>query len=404
MSDSGSQELARARWSIRTKVRVALLGVLVLIIPQVTLTIYYAVQLSDSTSRVAALTHFVVASDKIGRRITDIGLPQALAEDARTRAFEVELAKLLEASRLLPDGGPGMTQETRRIVAGLEALKAASGVWIRTLQRTRESAPKDAFEEIATRSQAEGGAGVPSMREAASAQLLDVQASLNTAISRAYIELDLEERHVDGVIAHADRNLISLTMLTVMFLLVLFAALPGQLVRPMGHLANVIRQAGTGKLEGDEHVGLATQDEVGEIAVAFRDTMRRLRAFDDRKRDRIMEDASKLEVLLGALGGAAAVVDSRFVIDYANAPFRQLLGITRADTETPIPELMREGGDKLRHLLTRALEQRESLTAHQVIVTDREGAETAFECRVDLCRDRHGLTTHLLVMFRPSEA
>jgi len=386
-------------WSISTKVRVALVAVLLLIAPQVALTVYYLVELESTADAVSARTRFVVDMGGLRETVLSIDVPQPLDSNAPSEdRFLDAVTGAMAATQEASDNNPSFKSEIQRISDGLAGLDQATREYVKAIRQAREIAPtRRALAELLSGDPAETGVDLAPLLEGIAITRADLRERFDAATIRAYDQLRSDEVYAKRVVDHADRNLATLTMLTVVFVVMLLVALPGRLVLPIRRLTQVVRQAEKGKLETDVEFGDA---EVGALADAFSSLMRQVREFDQRKRNRIIEDAAKLDLLLEQLDGPAALLLApSLLVERSNRAFRELLGVQVTDTDVPLPDLMAEGGDAMRMVLTRgaSLRGRQEPVALEILTGD---AKRPMLADVQLCRDQRGRPTHLLLVLR----
>jgi len=218
---------------------------------------------------------------------------------------------------------------------------------------------------------------------------------LNQALYGDRIRLEKSNESIGKIFNQASRNLVSLTILAFVFIAVLIIVLPGRLVRPLRHITDVIRQAGGGKY--DVEVQIQSHDEVGLLARTFRKTMLRVLDFDERKKDRIVEDGAKIDVLVRHMPMAAAIINRRYVIESANDAFHDLFELSAQDLDTPLPHVFSDGGGDLQSLFDAVVQHREPLMDKPVQL---KGSEKVLNVNfsVDLCRNRAGDVGFLLVL------
>jgi PAS domain-containing protein len=147
-------------------------------------------------------------------------------------------------------------------------------------------------------------------------------------------------------------------------------------------------------------MGALRDDEIGSITRSFQQTMEKLRFFDEQKRDRIVQDAAKLSLILDELSEPAAIVTTQYWVDAANQPFRALFGLTSDESEIPLPALLEEGSSVLEQRLLHAVQSRTTVTGSGLQLTDVDGNEQTYEAYVRPCIDTEGRLTHLLLILR----
>lgn len=391
------------RWSIRAKVRLALLSILCLIVPLVMLSIYYLVDLHELSGGIRDRAQLVMELQLLRDGVRRLEIPEdPVTTTEKTEAhFRVALNLLDERAAELSRRAPDFVTPEAGIIGTLGGLRKATDAWFREVRRVRNVAPnRKALEALVAQdpSATDVDFKVLSRAVADGHTALDLQ--VQGAGNRVAEDLMLQRKEVGGVVDHADRNLISLLLLIVILIGLLFIVLPERLMQPIRHITHVIRQAESGKL--DVRIEGRGDDEVGLLAHTYNQAMARLREFDDRKRDRIVEDAAKLDAILAHFPYPAAILTRGLVTDQANRPFREAFGLGSRDDGSPLPDVLSVGREELRALLQSSVKQREGMSSRQVELTTAAGAPVAGWMTVDPCRDRRGVVTHLIVTLRAS--
>lgn len=405
MSDTPTTSAPRAgRGTVRARIRLALAGLLLLIVPQIALTVYYLVELQSASARVAALTGFVVDLGTLRSATQAIEMPPAPELEAADRAaFEGSVDGAIRAAgELAESASDSLREELAAVHEGLVVMRAAGVAWLSTVLEAKQALPgPGALEKLLRAPPSETGLDMAALVRDYGSARADLADRIDDAFVRAYEGLRFQQDQVDRVVDHADRNLVALTMISLVFVIALVIMLPARLLRPLIRLEMAVRKAGTSELPlpPDD-----MDDEVGRLASAFRETMLRIREFDARKRDRIVQDSAKLDVLLERTGVPAALLTSRLRIERSSRSFRALVGLTGLDDEAVLPDLLSDGSDALRQLLNRAVQQREGIEGAPVEIIGADGATHRFSAVVDLCRDRRGRVNHLLLALVPKTA
>ena len=394
-----SEAAREGSWSIRTKVRVALIAVLLLVLPQTALSIYYVSQISTTAALVSIRAALVVDVRTVRRGVDSLSLPPttlAISESVADRYLGT-LDRLLEIARAAAKRHTAHEAELSHVAGGLSAVRKAAADLFRFVKRARESvAGATALEQLLAGQGPEGGVDVGPLREALTFSLRDVDERMDAVLIGVYDELRGEQVFAQRVVDHADRHLISLTMLTCGLVLALFFLLPGRLVAPIRRLTRAVDNAGAGVMEAP--LTAPSDDEVGKLGAALFATLETLRRFDDAKRQRIVEDGAKVSTLLAMLPRAVAILDDRFRIQQCNHAFSQLFGALEQIRDTPAPRLVSDG-DALRRMLVHNTQARGATEAVELEVPD--ASPSRWLTRAVACRDRRGAATHLILALEP---
>ncbi|MFT7626292.1 MAG: nitrogen fixation/metabolism regulation signal transduction histidine kinase [Myxococcota bacterium] len=385
------------RWSIRTRIRVALAALLLLIGPQIGLTVHYLVQLQTQSHRFSELTRYAVELGTARSAASDLRVPGAAvatgADRDRFRAAEQEVRTHLT---YLTASMPEFEAANNAIAHGLDAVSQSGEAWFAAVLSLHANSPSRAALEAQLREDtAEGGATVGGLERRFRSASEDLGARFNGALEMAYEQLRNGEERVQLTVRHADRNLIALTMVTLVFVITLVVLLPARIVGPLTRLTSAVRIAGPATaLPAIE----AADEETGALADAFRETMQQVRELDALKRERIIQDTAQIRLLLERVG-AAAILDDRFAVEHSSRAFDRMLELDANDADQPLPVLMAEGGEALRKTLLRVLQTREPVIDRELILDAGDGQSRSLRCDVDLCQAR-GRATNVLMVLR----
>ncbi len=436
---------------IRAKVTIALVGVLALVIPQILLTVAYMVEFFAYGTAVDRLAYAAESVEDLSRQATQLfvdGFPhyeQDLVEQTAS------IARLRDTAGRLAGTFPEYSAELQEIAAGVERYGevTADGFaelregtpdehpWIAALERVRQDLdrsivrwslenPNPTADALARRVQfleefastlperLVGEALAPSLWQrannaarwsAAAARSEQLAADILRRISSFEAQLAQRGRQAGQAIRtnvdRADRYLITLVLLTIVYITVVILVLPGRLVQPLRHVTSVMQRAGLGHLGVQARV--VGTDEVGTLAQTLNQMLRRIRQFDDLKRDRIYEDRNRLRMLADLVPYPLAVLDTRHRVEHANRAFRKLFVLPDPYEDLDLIELVR-GPDAaaFREALEGVLRRRRPVRRLAVALTDRRGRHS-YLMTVHLGRNRAGLVSYLIVRLEPAQ-
>ena len=134
----------------------------------------------------------------------------------------------------------------------------------------------------------------------------------------------LNRRRARHLAAWGQRNIITVLLLVIVLLVWLVVALPRQTVFPIKRITNALRRAEDGEL--NVHINLRTRDELGRLAWQLNRSFARLRMFDERKVNRILQLEKRFRLLVKDITEGVLVVDTTPNIVLANAAIEELLG------------------------------------------------------------------------------
>jgi len=372
------------RTSIQVRVRTALIGVLLLTAPQVGLTLYYLADLSEAAhsvhqrvNLVMALTEAELQADLLKKQSEQRLTPKKDEESQESVSVWVNEIEAL-----------AMEHPEAQLSTLVQAAESMKEQWKQRNAAIRAPDPMPAIDAILS--------GV--VLQEPNIEPLNwtpVQVAFRDAFVNARDQLKSHDTVVGRIFGKASRNLVSLTILAFIFVAALIVMLPARLVRPLRHITEVVRQAAEGKY--GVNVQIDSHDEVGKLAQAFQRTMERVRDFDERKKDRIVEDGAKIDALIRHMPMAAAILNRRYVVEVANTAFDALFERNEQDVDQSWPDGFLEGAENVRNLLDSVVQHRERLEK-QVVVVQGPSGEKRLEMTIDYCRDRTGKVGFVLVL------
>lgn len=162
-------------------------------------------------------------------------------------------------------------------------------------------------------------------------------------------------------------------------------------VDPISLLADKAKRVGEGDF--DQHISVASRDEIGVLATEFNRMLVRLR--DLRKSDygRLLIEQKKSDAVIDSIGEPVIVTDSRYHIVKINRAARQLFA-AEPGTGVPDVDLERfEGGERILSAVRNALSMQRPVGADgdaAIVPIKLAGAERDFRLRATPMRDSEG--------------
>ena len=448
--DELAEALLMRRAGIRAKVSLALLGVVALVVPQIALTITYMVDLFahgeqvESLSKTAAsvgqltelssqlfLEEIPKTSESLQERHRRLGkLQQAIVTASENARPEIQ-STFADAATALAEYSTKLTQTVQAAAsqdspknAWLTSLAMAQTTLGSSPEEWRERYPQPQPRQLMHRvTQLEGQLFELLPRVMAQAVIQNSINALATTgrqrAERAHLRHAAQKtlsslERLRGQLHHAsaqsgsairmtvnraDRYLITLVLITVVYLLSLVLVLPGRLVQPLKHITAVMNRAGQGQL----HVQARTagDDEMGALATALNRMLNRLKRFDTLKRNRIYEDAVRIRILADMISSPVVLLDTRHRVEHANQAFRRLFSLPDDYEDTQLLTLL-EGPDlpTLREYLDTVLLKRRPIKGRKLTLSDRRG-QHEFLLSVDIGRNRRGAVGVLILRLEP---
>jgi PAS domain-containing protein len=421
---------------IRTRVALVLLGVAGLVVPQVALTLDYMMDLFAAGASIQAtsdLDHEVAGARReittllLGRggdtssggeeRLREIGARLEAPSGVLDEATRAAVGRTRQALQAYSDARRAATERAPQAHPWIQALEDARSE-VDLLIARHAATPTDDTGELRRRLReleaattglpgkvagqalladlfGPGGLGIPGPRAAGWAAL-DALDGLRQALAT---EIKDAARGVRDRVDVANRYLVTLLLVTLVYLVVVIFMLPARLVRPLHHLTAVMRQAGVGHLSG--RVRVVGKDEVGQLSAAANELLDRVERFDILKRDRIYQDHRRIRRLAELASQPLAILDTRLRLEHANQAFQRLFNLKKEYEDARLIDLVAgKDAEALRELLEAALRSGEP-TQHLLVELQSDQAVTRWQVTIELGRNSTGRVSYLYVWLTP---
>lgn len=330
-----------------------------LVLPVVLLSLFYIRQMNDAVGRIADRDIEII---HIGNDIA-LNLAQARRDDKNFLLYRdticlVHSHESLDRVKLLADSGlrldpeaaaefetiSQLTEDYRALLDSLPLLPVpppTGPVFVPGAAELRRShigllQQAAAAEDPVRRDSLLGKAALLAERimlsTSASRQLDDalhllqqrITAGSDTVVARALSRIGTHRRTARRFATWGQRNIVTILLLTIVVLVWLLVVLPRQAVLPIRRITNALRRAEEGDL--DVKVKLASNDELGRLAGQLNRSFARLREFDERKVERILQLERRFRLLINDISEGVIVVDRTPTILLANPAVEELLG------------------------------------------------------------------------------
>jgi HAMP domain-containing protein len=436
---------AQRRAGVRTRLALMLVGVLFLVVLQTVLAVSYTRDLFTQSERIKSLAVTSESLDRIRARAyqaldanTSSGTDEQLerlarsASEARdTAAAEPTLRPRLEAlaesldahGALLRDAAHADIQPApasplvARLLTWRESVETASLKWLElhpdaTLAETTEELirVREQIDRVPDAVIAPGLSAQIWMTAALGAANRFDADTLSESADRVRFDLAISRQDVSSAYSHAslsightvesaDRYLITLVLLTLVYIVVLVFIVPERLVAPLRHLASVVHRVSLGRY--DVRAPTDFRDEFGAFGENLNHMLDQVLAFDDLKRERIYQDRARIARLADLISDPIALVDTRLRLSLANRPFRKLFALADGYEDTDIRERLDPGdAGELGRALEAALRRHRPVRRLPVSVTGRLGTHN-LALTIEPGRDSAGRIAYLLLRFEP---
>ncbi|MCB9729464.1 MAG: HAMP domain-containing protein [Deltaproteobacteria bacterium] len=436
------------RAGVRTRLALMLVGVLLLVVTQTVLAVSYTRDLFTQSEQVKHLAsasealddiraHVYQALDEHGSATTEEQLERlarsaAEARDAAARVPRMQdrletLAERLDAhGALLLDSRRDRESVTpplplvSRLLAWREAVSEESLHW---LERHPDANLSETTEElIRLREQIDRtpdlligpalsehiwvGAGVGAARRAMSDVVAESAAKVRFELASSRHDVSSAYSAASALIGNtvesADRYLITLVLLTLVYIVVLVFIVPERLVAPLRHLASVVHRVSLGHYEVRAHT--EHRDEFGAFGESLNHMLDQVLAFDELKRERVYQDRTRIVRLADLIADPVALIDTRLRLSLANRSFRKLFALADGYEDTDIRDRLDSGeGGELGRALEAALRRHRPVRRLPVTVNGRLGTHD-LALTIEPGRDSAGRIAYLLLRFEPRES
>ncbi len=359
MKPGRSNRTPRGGMSIRTRMVLSMLAAAALIVPVVILSLLYIRRMNDAVNR-------VVTEDIELMRIGDrISLDFARARRGeknfllyRDSTYLTQVHEALADVHDLSDRGrklePKLTREFNAIVALTDIYRDLADSLIRMpvpetrgsfvipslsrLRRTHEellraaASVTDSLQRDSILAEAARLGGNISLPLVGSRTLNDSIESLQLAIAvrtdsivaHARTKVEQNRRHARMLAAWGQRNIITVLLVVLVVLVWLLVVLPRRAVLPIKRITNSLLRTEEGEL--NVRVKLDSRDELGQLARRLNRSFARLREFDNRKADRILQLERRFRLLLNDISEGVIIVNRIPNVVIANPAMESLLG------------------------------------------------------------------------------
>ncbi len=388
-----------AGYSVRTRITLAILLAFVLVLPVISLSLFYLSDLLTTTQviterdvrlgRTATDLIFTmldiqrqernfrvfgssVESEAIARRIASA---DSMIESARRIAPESEAELLGELDQRLTNYRNSFqmlvsylkenppAERIQRIRSKLMQQFYEFESMFKSIQQELEKAPPAQRDSILSAANkyvdvfsidqivAFNGAGEDPAQTSYIQQSLDSarQEFLQTAQRFASANWENMQENKETALrieARAKRNIIFVLILTAIACFFMIVKLPGYIVRPITSLSSMLRKVGNGDLH--VYAPVTSNDEIGDLAINYNQVMERIRTYDDLKTKKIASQKRSIERLIDYLNVPICILSRNMVALYYNARFSSMFG-------PEVPQKIPDGGLDL----TKAPELRE---------------------------------------------
>ena len=146
----------------------------------------------------------------------------------------------------------------------------------------------------------------------------------NDLADRCWVSMQMHKREGLRVEARAKRNIVTMLILTSIACIVMIAYLPSFIVRPVTSLGRIFRKAENGDLNAI--ASISSNDEIGDLAASYNRMLERLRVYDALKTRKIVSQKRAFDRFLENLNIPACIMTRDFLAVFYNTAFAEVFG------------------------------------------------------------------------------
>ncbi len=215
--------------------------------------------------------------------------------------------------------------------------------------------------------------------ETSAQNFLDAAHELEEASWQNMLRHRMESRHIE---ARANRNIITVLILTGIICIFMITSLPRRIVRPITSLNRLLIKAGEGDFTAKATI--STNDEISDLAQSYNHVIDRLRHYDNMKTQKIASQKRLIDRLLENLPQPVAIVRPDYTLPYYNTAFADLFGGT-IPAKPPEGGLVMEKHDAMRPFMEQLQAKLTSGTANFMFdITSKDGRQVTLKGRTVL--------------------
>lgn len=350
--------------SIRARMALGMLMAAALLVPVVSIAVFYIREMNDAAGRIAGQDiELMQTSDRIPVAFLEARRSEKNFLLFRDSTYLVESRVHLDRIKELCDHGRTLAPEMAERFNIISTTTAAYAALTESLVRLTSNGLSQTPNLEALRRQhqrlldAAAAAADTALRDSLLATASRIAAGINPPVASGRVGQalndsmrilqDLLTAQTDSIALYArdqayrhqqrarqlaawgQRNIITASMVVLVVLIWLLVTLPRRAVLPIKRITNAVRRMEKGDL--DVRVTLRTKDELGELARHLNLALARLREFDERKTSRIRYLERRFRLLSQDISEGVLIVDKVPNVVTANAAMEPLLGCPAAD-------------------------------------------------------------------------
>lgn len=224
-----------------------------------------------------------------------------------------------------------------------------------------------------------------------------VRSLANELEQRSWHQLEQHRQQSELVVARAQRNIAVVLILTILVSAYLLFILPSRIVKPISAVTNIIKRAERG--DYDVTAKSASKDEVGQLALFLNRMLRQVRTHDSLKTEKILTQQRKVEALANAITEGVLILNHEQEITLVNRTLQQQLGWQSKVVDQPLGAADTKG--ELTKLVQQVLDKNTDVESKHVLLQGADGKAYAFTAKIRLLRnDQTAVFAILIVLNR----
>jgi len=213
---------------------------------------------------------------------------------------------------------------------------------------------------------------------------------------RNWRRMESHREEITRISLRAQRNIISIVILTVVIVAYMIAKLPGVIIRPIDKITGIIRQAESGDLSAYAEAG--SKDEIGELATFLNKMLKSLRTFDALKTRELSVARAKLKMVISNSEDGVLIIDPDRAVEGISRGAMAMLGIDLRSVGKKVDEVLGEGD--FRDFLDEALDGTGEIAERSITFKGPDGEVRRLRASAHPIRDNKGNFAGVVAMFR----
>lgn len=222
----------------------------------------------------------------------------------------------------------------------------------------------------------------------------NVRSLANELEQRSWRQVEQHRQESEVLVARAQRNISVVLILTILVSAYLLFILPSRIVKPISAITNIIRRAEQGDYEATAKS--ASEDEVGQLALFLNRMLRQVRTHDSLKTEKIFTQQKKVEALADAMTEGVLILNHEREITLVNRTLEQRLGWQSEVMDKPLGAVDSKG--ELTAAVQEVLDGVRDFESKQVLLQGADGKTSPFTAQIRLLRRGQAAVFAILII------